>query len=71
MMGLTLKQYRSNAGWSIGKLAEEARLTFYAVSNAENGKAVRAATARAIADALSRRFNREILVSDIEGLNVL
>jgi transcriptional regulator with XRE-family HTH domain len=71
LMALTLRQYRSNLGWSVERLAQEARLTYYAVSNAEKGKAVRAATGKAIADALSRALGREILVSDIEGLNTM
>ena len=71
MMGLTIKQYRSNAGWSIAKLAQEAKISFQAASNAEEGKPVRAATAKAIADALSRQTGEVVKVVDIEGLNIL
>jgi DNA-binding XRE family transcriptional regulator len=68
---LTLKQYRINLGWSPSRLAKEAGLTYYAVDNAEKGHAIRAITAKAIADAISSALGREIRVTDIVGLNVL
>ena len=68
---MTLKQLRINLGWSPSRLAKEAGITYYAVTNAENGHAIRAITAKAIADTLSRVLGREMLVTDIEGLNVI
>jgi transcriptional regulator with XRE-family HTH domain len=70
-MGLTLKQYRSDLGWSIERLAQEAKLTYYAVANAEKGKAVRAATAKTIADTLGKGLGEVVRVSDIDGLNII
>lgn len=67
----TLKDLRINLGWSPGRLAKEAGITYYAVTNAESGRAIRAITAKAIADTLSKALGRELLVTDIEGLNVL
>jgi DNA-binding XRE family transcriptional regulator len=71
MMGLTLREYRLNLGWSQNRLAKEADLTGQAVRNAEVGRVIRPDTAKAIADALARGFGREILVLDIEGLNIM
>jgi DNA-binding XRE family transcriptional regulator len=70
-MSLTLKQYRINAGFSQARLAREAGLSRDAVRNAEAGDPVRAETARAIVDALNKKLEEKILVSDIEGLKVL
>ncbi len=68
---LNLKVLRTDLGWSRNKLAEEAGLSDQAVRKAEAGRLIRPDTAKAIADALSRGFGREILVSDIEGLNTM
>jgi len=70
-MGLTLKQYRINTGLSQTRLAKEAELSRDAVRNAEAGSPIYAETAKAIVDALNKRLEQRILVSDIEGLNVL
>jgi DNA-binding XRE family transcriptional regulator len=70
-MGLTLKQYRINAGLSQTRLAREAELSRDAVRNAESGDPIRAETARAIVDVLNKRLDEKVLVSDIEGLKVL
>jgi hypothetical protein len=51
-------------------LAREAGLSRDAVRNAEAGDPVRAETARAIVDALNKKLEEKILVSDIEGLSV-
>ena len=67
----TLKTYRTNLGWSMAKLAEQAKLTRAAVKNAETGHIIRPDTAKSIADALSEALGREVLPSDIEGLNIL
>ena len=69
-MSLTLREYRLNLGWSLHRLARESNLTDQSVRNAETGRVIRAETAKAIADALSRGFDREILVLDIMGLNI-
>jgi transcriptional regulator with XRE-family HTH domain len=67
---LTLKQYRSNLGWSVNQLQEETGLSYYAVTNAEKGRPIRAKTAKVIADVLSKALGEKVLVSDIEGLNI-
>lgn len=67
----TLHELRINLGWTVQKLAEEASVTRQAISNAEKGTPLRADTAKAIADALSRGYGREIKPSDIDGLRIL
>jgi transcriptional regulator with XRE-family HTH domain len=67
----TLKTYRTDLGWSMSKLAEQAKLTRAAVKNAETGHIIRPDTAKAIANAISQALGREVLPSDIEGLNIL
>jgi len=68
---MTLRQYRIELGWSINRLAQEAGITRQSAANAEDGNPIKAETAKAIADALSRGYGREIRVMDIQGLNVL
>ena len=68
---MNLREYRIELGWSINKLAEEAKITRQSAANAENGQPIKAETAKAIADTLSRAYGREIRVMDIQGLNVL
>lgn len=67
----TLHELRINLGWTVQKLAEEAGVTRQAISNAEKGTPLRADTAKAIADALSQGYGREIKPSDIDGLRIL
>ncbi|TMC25458.1 MAG: helix-turn-helix transcriptional regulator [Chloroflexi bacterium] len=67
----TLRHYRINLGWSIYRLAHEAGISRPAVANAENGQPIKAETAKAIADALSRAYGQDIKPTDIEGLNIL
>jgi len=67
----TLREYRVNLGWSIYKLAEQAGISRPAAANAENGQPIKAGTAKAIADALSRAYGQTIRPTDIEGLNIL
>lgn len=68
----TLRQYRVNElGWSVSRLASEAGITRQAVNGAEDGQPIRAETAKAIAEALSRALKREIKPLEIEGLNIL
>lgn len=66
----TLRQYRLDLGWNISKLADEAGVTRQSVAAAERGALIQADTAKAIADALSRAFGREIKSWEIEGLNI-
>jgi transcriptional regulator with XRE-family HTH domain len=66
----TLRQYRLDLGWTISKLAEESGITRQSVSTAERGGMIQADTAKAIADALSRAYGREIKSWEIEGLNI-
>jgi transcriptional regulator with XRE-family HTH domain len=70
-MALTLKTYRTNIGWTLKRLADEAGITRAAVKNAETGHLIKPETAKAIADTLTKVLGREILVSDIEGLNIM
>jgi len=67
----TLRDYRVNLGWSIYRLAHEAGISRPAAANAENGQPIKAETAKAIADALSRAYGQAIKPTDIEGLNIL
>ena len=68
---MNLREYRIELGWSINKLAEEAKITRQSAANAENGQPIKAETAKAIADTLSKAYGREIRVMDIHGLNIL
>jgi transcriptional regulator with XRE-family HTH domain len=67
----TLRELRINLGWTIQKLAEEAGITRQTVSSAEKGTPALADTAKAIADALSRGYGREIKPLEIDGLHIL
>lgn len=66
----TLKEYRIDLGWSVTRLAQEANIARQSVAGAERGGLIQAETAKAIADALSKAYGREIRPRDIEGLNV-
>lgn len=67
----TLRELRVNLGWSIHKLAEQAGISRPAAANAESGQPIKAETAKAIADALSKAYGQPIRPTDIEGLNIL
>lgn len=67
-----LYKYRIDLGWSQNRLAQEAGISHPSVvKRAENGEPIQAETAKAIADALSRGYGKEIKPSDIEGLKIL
>jgi DNA-binding XRE family transcriptional regulator len=66
-----LRELRINLGWTIQKLAQEAGVTRQAVYSAEKGDPIRANTAKALADALSRGYSHEIKPLDIDGLHIL
>ncbi|MBO0782083.1 MAG: helix-turn-helix transcriptional regulator [Ktedonobacteraceae bacterium] len=68
---MTLKEFRVELGWNHKKLAEEAGLSRQAISHAESGQRISAITAKALADALSKGYDRQILVREIEGLNIV
>jgi transcriptional regulator with XRE-family HTH domain len=68
---MTLREYRIRLGWSLNKLAQEAGIARQAAANAEAGQPIRAQTAKALAEALSRGYGREIDVLDIRGLTIL
>ena len=68
---MTLKEYRVELGWNHTRLGQEAGLSRQAIGNAESGQRITAATAKSLADALSRGFGRPIMVRDIEGLNIV
>jgi len=65
-----LKKLRVDLGWSSNKLANEAGLARQTAKNAEDGGSISPTTAKAIADALSRAYGRDIKPSEIEGLNI-
>lgn len=67
---MTLKEYRVNLGWSTNQLAREAGIARGSVVSAEAGEVITAATAKAIADALSKAYGRVINVTDIDSLNI-
>lgn len=67
----SLREYRIDLGWSVNKMATEAGVSRQAAANAENGIPVKAETIKAIADALSEAYGREIRPSEIEGVNIL
>lgn len=66
-----LRELRINLGWTIQKLAQEAGVTRQAVYSAEKGDPIRANTAKALADALSRGYSQEIKPLDIDALHIL
>ena len=68
---MTLREYRVNLGWSQNQLAKEAGISPSIVKRAEDGAPVQARTAKALADALSRGYGREITPIDIAGLKIL
>lgn len=68
---MTLKEYRVRLGWSINRLAREAKVVRESAANAEEGRPIKAETAKALADTLSRAYGQKIDVLDIEGLNIL
>ena len=68
---MNLREYRIELGWSINKLAQEAKITRQSAANAEDGQPIKAETAKAIADTLSKAYGREIRIMNIQGLNVL
>lgn len=67
----TLREFRINAGWSLRQLAEHAGVARQSVVSAERGDPIRPETAKAIADALSKVYKREIKPLDIDGLNIV
>lgn len=67
---MKLKRLRIDLGWTQKMLAKEAGLDPTIVSRAERGVNISAPSAKKIADAFSRAYEREILVGDIEDLNV-
>ena len=67
----TLREYRVNLGWSLYKLAQEARISHPSAVNAERGHPIKAETAKAIADALSTAYGKTILPTDMEGVTIL
>ncbi len=68
---MTLRELRIELGWSINKLAQEAGITRQSAANAEDGNPIKAETAKAIADTLSKAYGKDIKVLDIQGLNIL
>jgi len=67
----TLRTLRVDLGWSQTALAKEAGISPAIAKRAEQRMPIQARTARALADALSKAYEREIKPSDIEGLQIL
>ena len=67
----TLRKLRVDLGWSQTALAKEAGISPAIAKRAEQRMPIQARTARALADALSKAYEREIKPSDIEGLQIL
>ena len=67
----TLREMRLDMGWTVTKLAEEAGVSRQVIASAEKGDSIRADTAKAIADALSKANGREIKSYEIDRLNIL
>jgi transcriptional regulator with XRE-family HTH domain len=68
---MTLRELRINLGWSQRELAIAAGLSPSIVKRAEEGAPIHARTAKALADALSKAYGREIRPIDIAGLNIM
>ncbi len=68
---MTLREYRIQLGWSINRLAQEAGIARQTAADAEAGQPIKAETAKALADTLSKAYGQEIKVLDIQGLNIL
>jgi transcriptional regulator with XRE-family HTH domain len=68
---MTLRELRVNLGWSQHELAKEAGISPSIVKRAEDGLPIHARTAKALADALSKAYGRDIQPIDITGLNIL
>lgn len=66
----TLPEYRVQLGWSKMKLAQEAGVTPQTISKAEDGEPILLRSATKIAQALSRGFDKVIMVQHIDGLNI-
>ncbi len=67
----TLREMRLDLGWTVTKLAEEAGVSRQVIASAEKGASIRADTAKAIADALSRAYGSEIKSYEIDRLHIL
>ena len=67
----TLREYRVNLGWTQHELANRAGIHPTLIKRAEDGERIQPKTAKAIADALSKAYGREIKPTEIEGLNIL
>jgi len=68
---MTIEEYRRRLGWSQRELAKRSNLDYNTVRKAESGGPVSGRTGVAIAEAFSDALGERVLVSDIEGLNVV
>jgi transcriptional regulator with XRE-family HTH domain len=67
---MTLAEYRKRLGWSQAELARQAGISYATVGKAEKGESINGRSALLICKALSRAYNREIMVADVTGWNV-
>lgn len=65
---MTLEGYMNFLGWSIAELSRQGHMNERTVTRALNGEAVRAKTARKLAEALSNGMGKRVLPGNIEGL---
>ncbi len=66
----TLIEYRVQLGWSKAMLAQEAGVPPQTILQAENGEPISARSARKIAQALSRAFEKVIMAHHIDELRI-
>lgn len=69
-MNDTLRELRINIGWSQKILSEKSGVDRGTISRVEKGATIGAVKAKALADALSLAYGREIKPLDIKDLSI-
>lgn len=67
----SIKTLCANLGWTKYDLARNAEINYETVNRAWRGKAVRAPTAKKLADTFSKAYEETIRVTDIYDLHVI
>ena len=67
---MTLEEYRKRLGWSQSELSRQSGVSYPTISKAEKGESINGKSAALICKALSRGYNREIMITDVTGWNV-